>query len=81
MAGNTQIDPATEGGLFSFMHGLLGYAVFLVLFLAIVGILTGMAIGVQNDNAEKFYSVNPDIHALKMNSLDNIKYRTMQGEK
>jgi len=81
MAGNTQIDPTTEGGLFSFLHGLTGYFVFLALFLTLVFVLTYNAVMVQNENAEKFYSVNPDLHALKMNSLDNIKQRTYEGEK
>jgi len=81
MAGNTQIDPNTEGGLFSFLHGLTGYFVFLALFLTLVFVLTYNAVMVQNENAEKFYSVNPDLHALKMNSLDNIKQRTYEGEK
>ncbi len=32
MAGNTQIDPKTEGGLFSFLHGLKGFFIFLAIF-------------------------------------------------
>ncbi len=81
MAGNTQIDPKTEGGLFSLLHGLTGYFIAVALLLSILGVLTFLAITTQNENAETFYSVNPDIHALKMNSLDNIKQRTIQGEK
>jgi hypothetical protein len=81
MAGNTQIDPQTEGGLFSFLHGLKGYFVAVALLLTSLGVLTYNAIVVQNENAETFYSVNSDLNALKMNSLDNIKYRTIQGEK
>jgi len=81
MAGNTQIDPRTEGGLFSLLHGLTGYFVAVALLLTILGVLTYNAIAVQTDNAETFYSVDSDLNSLKMNSLDNIKYRTIQGEK
>jgi len=81
MAGNTQIDPKTEGGLFSLLHGLTGYFIAVALLLTILGVLTYSAIVVQNDNSEKFYSVNQDLNALKMNSLDNINHRTIQGEK
>ncbi len=81
MAGNTQIDPKTEGGLFSFLHGLTGYFIAVALLLSILVFLTVNAIGVQNANAERFYKVNQDLHALKMNSPDNIKMRTIEGEK
>ncbi len=81
MANNTQIDPQTEGGLFSLLHGLTGYAIAVGLLLSILGVLTFLAIEVQNENAETFYSVNHDLNALKMKSLDNIKQRTIQGEK
>ena len=81
MAGNTQIDPKTEGGLFSLLHGLTGYFIAVALLLTILGVLTYNAIVVQNENAETFYSVNHDLDGLKMNSLDNIKQRTIQGEK
>jgi len=80
MAGNTQIDPKTEGGLFSLVHGLTGFAVAVVLLLSILGVLTFLAIGVQQQNATNFYSVNQDLDALKMNSLDNINYRKNKGE-
>ena len=80
MAGNTQIDPRTEGGLFSFMHGLVGYAVAVGLLLTILVVLTVMAIGVQQEQATNFYTVNQDLDALKMNSLENISYRKNQGE-
>jgi hypothetical protein len=73
MAANTQIDPQTEGGLFSFMHGLLGFTVFLIIFLSIVVTLTAMAITVQNENATNFYSINQDLNGLKFNSPENHK--------
>jgi len=80
MAGNTQIDPKTEGGLFSFLHGLVGYAVAVGLLLTILVVLTVMGINVQQENATKFYTVNQDLDAIKMNSLENINYRKFVGE-
>ncbi len=81
MAGNTQIDPRTEGGLFSFMHGLVGYFVAVALLLTILGVLTTLAIQTQNANATNFYKINQDLDGLKMNSPDNYKMRTnVKGE-
>ena len=81
MAGNTQIDPKTEGGLFSFMHGLTGYFVFLGLFLTIVGVLTALAIQTQNANSTNFYKINQDLDGLKMISPKNHTMRTnVKGE-
>jgi hypothetical protein len=80
MAGNTQINPRTEGGLFSLMHGLTGYAVAVGLLLTILGVLTYFAIVVQSENATNYYTVNQDLNALKMNSLENITHRKNQGE-
>lgn len=80
MAGNTQIDPRTEGGLFSLLHGLTGYFIAVALLLSILGVLTYNAIVVQNDNAEKFYSVDSDLKDLKFNSLENVNHRHIKGE-
>lgn len=80
MAGNTQIDPRTEGGLFSLMHGLKGYAVAVGLLLSILVALTYFAIVVQTEQSTNFYTVNQDLDAIKMNSLENINYRKNQGE-
>ena len=80
MAGNTQIDPRTEGGLFSFMHGLKGYAVAVGLLLSILVALTYFAIVVQTEQSTNFYTVNQDLDALKTNSLENINYRKNVGE-
>ena len=71
MAGNTQIDPKTEGGLWSLLHGLTGYFIAVALLLTILGVLTFNAIVVQNENAENFYSINQDLNGLKMNSPEN----------
>ena len=74
MAGNTQIDPKTEGGLFSLIHGLTGFFIAVALLLSILGVLTFYGIIVQQANAENFYEINQDLNALKMNSPDNHKY-------
>ena len=73
MAGNTQIDPKTEGGLFSLIHGLTGFLIAVALLLSILAFLTINAIAVQQANAENYYEINQDLHALKMNSPENHK--------
>lgn len=76
MANNTQIDPQTEGGLFSLIHGLSGYAVAVVLLLSILGALTYFAIVVQNREATNFYSINQDLDGLKFNSpMNHAKWK------
>lgn len=80
MAGNTQIDPKTEGGLFSLLHGLTGYAIAVALLLSILATLTISAISVQQENATNFYEINQDLNGLKMNSPENHKMRTVKGE-
>ncbi|KIM08675.1 MAG: hypothetical protein KU29_02765 [Sulfurovum sp. FS06-10] len=81
MAGNTQINPKTEGGLFSFLHGLTGYAVAVVLLLSILGALTYFAIVVQQRESTNFYSINQDLNGLKMNSPENHKMWTNEKDK
>jgi len=73
MAGNTQIDPKTEGGLFSLIHGIGGYLVAVVLLLSILAGLTILGIGAQANNATNFYEINQDLNGLKMNSPENHK--------
>ncbi|MEA3383963.1 MAG: DUF4006 family protein [Campylobacterota bacterium] len=73
MAGNTQIDPKTEGGLFSLIHGITGMLVATVLLLSILGVLSYFAIVAQQDNAENYYEINQDLNGLKMNSPENHK--------
>ena len=75
MAGNTQIDPRTEGGLFSFIHGLKGYFVAVGLLLTILAVLTTLAIETQNANATNYYKINQDLNVLTKNSPDNYKQR------
>jgi len=73
MAGNTQIDPKTEGGLFSLIHGLTGYFIAVALLLTIVVVLTTLAIQTQQANATNYYKINQDLNGLKFNSSDNHK--------
>jgi len=80
MAGNTQIDPKTEGGLFSLQHGITGMLIATVLLLSILGALTFFAIITQQANAENFYEVNQDLNAMKMNSPENHKMWINKGE-
>jgi len=81
MAGNTQIDPRTEGGLFSFIHGLTGYFIAVALLLTILGVLTTLAIQTQQANSTNFYSINQDLNGLKFKSLDNINQRINEKDK
>ena len=71
MTGNTQMNN-NERGLFSFIHGMTGYLVTIVLFLSVVVILIICSIDTQRDNATTYYEVNQDLNALKFKSLDNI---------
>lgn len=80
MAGNTQIDPKTEGGLFSLVHGITGMLVATVLLLSILGVLSYFAVVTQQANAENYYEVNQDLNALKMNSPENHKMWINKGE-
>ncbi len=75
MAGNTQIDPRTEGGLFSFIHGLKGYFVAVGLLLTILIVLTTLAIKTQNANSTNYYKINQDLNVLTKSSPDNYKQR------
>jgi len=81
MAGNTQIDPKTEGGLFSFLHGITGMLVATTLLLSILATLTYLAIDTQQANATNFYSINQDLHGLKKNSPENHNmWKNEKGE-
>jgi len=76
MAGNTQMNE-NERGIFSFIHGITGYLVAVVLLLSILGVLTFFAIGAQQNNATAYYKVNQDLNGLKFNSPNNQSMRTM----
>jgi hypothetical protein len=66
-----------ERGIFS-LHGLVGYFIAVALLLSILGVLEYNGIAVQKANAEVYYSVNQDIHAIKAQSLNNNSYRTVE---
>lgn len=72
MAGNTQMNDS-ERGVFSFIHGISGMLVAVVLLLSILGTLVYFAVVTQQANAENFYEVNQDLNALKFNSPENHK--------
>jgi hypothetical protein len=85
MAGNTQIDPKTEGGLFSLIHGLTGYAIAVVLLLSCLVGLTYFSIVTQAANATTYYKINQDLNAIKAGStfsddgqVDGSKNYTMR---
>lgn len=81
MAGNTQIDPKTEGGLFSLVHGITGMLIATVLLLSILGTLTFFAIKTQQANAENFYTINQDLHGLTSGSVfSDMKQKTSAGQ-
>jgi succinate dehydrogenase/fumarate reductase cytochrome b subunit len=63
MAGNTQMTES-ERGLFSF-HGITGGLIATALLLSILGVLTYLAIVTQQATAQKYYTINQDLHALK----------------
>jgi hypothetical protein len=54
----------SERGLFA-LNGLTGFLVAVVLLLSILGGLTFLGIGAQNSNAENYYTINQDLHAIK----------------
>jgi len=72
MAGNTQMNE-DERGIFSFIHGISGMLVAVLLVLTILAVLTYFAVVTQQANAENFYEVNQDLNGLKFNSSENHK--------
>ncbi len=72
MAGNTQMTDS-ERGVFSLIHGVTGMLIATVLLLSILAVLTIFGIAAQQNNAENYYEINQDLHALKMNSPENHK--------
>lgn len=60
------------------IHGITGYLIAVVGLVATLLVLGVWAVSVQTQNAETYYSLNQDIHAIKAQSLDNLKYRTVK---
>ena len=74
----------SERGIFA-LNGITGYLIAVVLLLSILGTLTFFGIGAQKANAEKFYTINQDLHAIKAGSTfsgtdgsENYKQRIMK---
>jgi len=61
------------------LNGITGMLIATVLLLSILGGLTVWNIGVQQDNATKFYSV--DTEKLKFKSTDNADLYKLQEKK
>ena len=57
-----------ERGVFAF-HGLTGGLIATLLLVSVFVILTYLAINVQQANAENFYKIDQDIHAIKAGSV------------
>lgn len=79
MAGNTQMND-NERGIFSFIHGVTGMLVAVVLLLTILGVLVFNAVKVQHREAQNFYKINQDLDGLKMKSTDNHKQYELVGK-
>lgn len=79
MADNTQMND-NERGLFSFMHGITGMLIAVVLLLTILVVLGFYSIVVQQNEAQNYYKINQDLNALKFNSPDNHKYYDVVGK-
>ncbi len=82
MAGNTKMNE-NERGVMT-LNGLIGGLIATLLLVSCFVVLTWGAIVVQQDNAENFYEINQDLHALKSGSYfsaddqsDGTKNHTM----
>lgn len=79
MAGNTQLNE-NERGIFS-IHGITGMLIATVLLLSILGVLTILGLGAQQNQATNYYQVNQDLNGLKFNSKENLSnYKLEKGE-
>lgn len=73
-----------ERGVLS-LHGLVGFAIAVVLLLSILGTLTVLGIGAQKNNATNYYEINQDLKAIKAgcftssgDQVDGSKNHTMR---
>ena len=66
MALPTQMNDS-ERGIMA-LNGLTGGIIATVLLLSILAMLTMAAINVQQANAENYYTINQDLHAIKAGS-------------
>lgn len=79
MAGNTQMND-NERGLFSFIHGITGMLIAVVLLLTILGVLVFNAVVVQQNEAQNFYKIDQSLDGLKANSAENHKKYQLVGK-
>ncbi len=79
MAGNSQMNE-NERGLFA-LNGITGMLIATVLLLSILAVLTVLSVGAQQNNAQKFYTINQDLNGLKANSADNINQYQLVDKK
>jgi len=63
-----------EGRSIFSIHGITGMLIATVLLLSILAGLTVWGLGVQQANADKFYTVEKE-KEIKMNSTDNASHR------
>ena len=74
MAGNTQMNE-NERGMFSFLHGITGMLIAVVLLLSILFVMTVASLNVQSAEASNYYSVNQDTDGLKMIDSSENQYQ------
>lgn len=79
MAGNTQMND-NERGLFSFVHGITGMLVAVVLLLTILAILGVNAVLVQQREAQNYYKINQDLNGLTSGSVFSDKKQNTSAE-
>jgi len=60
------------------IDGLAGYLVAVVGLVATLGVLIYFSIVEQANNSQTYYSVNQDLHGLKMNNIENNSFRTIK---
>ena len=62
-----------ERGIFK-LHGITGMLIATVLLLSILAGLTFMAIGVQQQNADKYYEIDQNINSIKFIDDKSAQY-------
>ncbi len=80
MAGNTQMND-NERGVFSFLHGITGMLVAVVLLLGILGVMAVVGLNVQSAEATNYYSINTDTDGLRMIDNSEKQYQNYKLEK
>ena len=60
------------------INGLGGYIIAIIGLLVTLGGLMYLSLQVQADNAETYYSINQDIHAIKALDSNNNSFRIIE---